>query len=216
MQRHDEEQQRQGPQSHSAPPAVATSQWEEVPPGWHPPMAPGATLEQRSSLGSQAARLWSSVSVGAVTTGGVVAESAAAAWGNVKGWTAHRLGRKAGRTEERDAMLSYDDEDVFTSLEDSLDGEDAKIEKQARQRWQGRNRNAQQETALYQVPKDLPLEDIAKEMQDSWRLKENEVERLLESAVAKSERPWLILLSALATLIVALLVLLGLRLEGQI
>lgn len=46
------------------------------------------------------------------------------------------------------------------------------------------------------------------------RLQEDQVERLLESAVAKSERPWLILLSGLATVIVALLVLLGLRIDG--
>lgn len=50
-----------------------------------------------------------------------------------------------------------------------------------------------------------------------WRFgyQETEVERLMEGAIAKSERPWLILLSALATLIVVLLVLLGLRLEGH-
>ncbi len=42
------------------------------------------------------------------------------------------------------------------------------------------------------------------------------MERLLENAVAKSERPWLILLSGLATVIVALLVFLGLRVEGRL
>ncbi len=42
------------------------------------------------------------------------------------------------------------------------------------------------------------------------------MERLLESAVAKSERPWLILLSGLATVILALLLALGLRMEGRI
>jgi hypothetical protein len=43
---------------------------------------------------------------------------------------------------------------------------------------------------------------------------EDQVERLLESAVAKSERPWLILLSGLATVVIALLVFLGLRIDG--
>jgi hypothetical protein len=45
-------------------------------------------------------------------------------------------------------------------------------------------------------------------------LQEDQVERLLESAVAKSERPWLILLSGLATVVIALLVFLGLRIDG--
>ena len=40
------------------------------------------------------------------------------------------------------------------------------------------------------------------------------MEQLLENAVAKSERPWLILLSGLATVIVALLIFLGLRIDG--
>lgn len=47
-------------------------------------------------------------------------------------------------------------------------------------------------------------------------VQEDQVERLLESAVAKSERPWLILLSGLATVIVALLIYVGLVVEGRI
>eukprot|EP00891_Asterochloris_glomerata_P002707 jgi/Astpho2/2707/Aster-00893 len=57
------------------------------------------------------------------------------------------------------------------------------------------------------VPPDLPLEAIAEEVKHSWRLKEVQVEQLLERAVAKSERPWLILLSALTAGSILLLVL---------
>lgn len=141
-----------------------------------------------------------------------------AAWGGVKGWTADRLRRKAPQNGANSAMTSYDEDDL-SAFEDSLESgtpSSGRGGKTAARRRRRLDQQAREEAAQYQLPKDLPLEDIAKEMQDSWRLKENEVERLLESAIAKSERPWLVLLSALATLIVILLVLLGLRLEGFI
>ena len=41
--------------------------------------------------------------------------------------------------------------------------------------------------------------------QATWRLKEEDAERLVRAAVARSERPWLILLTALAGVSAALL-----------
>ncbi|KAK9807914.1 hypothetical protein WJX73_000677 [Symbiochloris irregularis] len=55
------------------------------------------------------------------------------------------------------------------------------------------------------VPRDLPLDAIAAEVQATWRLKEEDAERLVRAAVARSERPWLILLTVLAGVSAALL-----------
>ena len=46
------------------------------------------------------------------------------------------------------------------------------------------------------VPADLPLEAIAEEVKNSWRLKEVHAEKLVRRAVERSEKPWLILLTA--------------------
>ena len=48
------------------------------------------------------------------------------------------------------------------------------------------------------VPIDLPLEAIAEEVKDAWRLKEVRAEDLMRRAVERSEKPWLILLTALS------------------
>lgn len=45
------------------------------------------------------------------------------------------------------------------------------------------------------VPADLPLEAIAEEVKNSWRLKEVHAEKLVRRAVERSEKPWLILLT---------------------
>ncbi|KAL0042532.1 hypothetical protein WJX79_002601 [Trebouxia sp. C0005] len=63
------------------------------------------------------------------------------------------------------------------------------------------------------VPADLPLEAIAEEVQNSWHLKEVQVEQLMEKAVAQSERPWLILLTTLSSISAILLTLILLRLQ---
>ncbi|KAL3130570.1 hypothetical protein ABBQ38_008376 [Trebouxia sp. C0009 RCD-2024] len=63
------------------------------------------------------------------------------------------------------------------------------------------------------VPPDLPLEAIAEEVQNSWHLKELQVEELMEKAVAQSERPWLVLLTTLSCLSAVLLTLILLRLQ---
>ena len=64
------------------------------------------------------------------------------------------------------------------------------------------------------MPPDLPIEAIAEEVKESWRLKEVHVERLMQQAVARSERPWLILLSALSALSAALLAFVLLKLTS--
>ena len=48
------------------------------------------------------------------------------------------------------------------------------------------------------VPIDLTLEAIAEEVKDAWRLKEVRAEDLMRRAVERSEKPWLILLTALS------------------
>ena len=56
------------------------------------------------------------------------------------------------------------------------------------------------------VPADLPLEAIAEEVKNSWKLKEVHAETMLQRAMAKSEKPWLIaltLLSAASALLLA-------------
>ncbi|DBA90515.1 TPA: hypothetical protein ACH3X1_003774 [Trebouxia sp. C0004] len=63
------------------------------------------------------------------------------------------------------------------------------------------------------VPADLPLEAIAEEVQNSWHLKEVQVEQLMEKAVAQSERPWLVLLTTLSSISAILLTLILLRLQ---
>ena len=64
------------------------------------------------------------------------------------------------------------------------------------------------------MPPDLPIEAIAEEVKESWRLKEVHVERLLQQAVARSERPWLILLTTLSALSAALLAFVLLKLTS--
>jgi len=187
----------------------------ELPVGWHPPKALDTAGEDAgNSRLAKAAGLWNKVSGSAVLAGGVVAENAVGLWGGVKGWTADRL-----RRSSRDGWESSDEDDDDVLLDQSLDPDDsvdAEERREQRRRRAERRAAEEREAAQYQLPKDLPLEDIAKEMQDSWQLKEDQVERLLESAVAKSERPWLILLSGLATVIVALLIYVGLVVEGRI
>ena len=53
----------------------------------------------------------------------------------------------------------------------------------------------------------IELEAIAEEVQNSWRLKEVRAEALLQKAVARSERPWLILVASLFSSTVVLLAL---------
>lgn len=48
---------------------------------------------------------------------------------------------------------------------------DAEERREQRRRRAERRAAEEREAAQYQLPKDLPLEDIAKEMQDSWQLK---------------------------------------------
>ena len=48
------------------------------------------------------------------------------------------------------------------------------------------------------VPIDLPLEAIAEEVKDAWRLKEVRAEDLMRRAVERSEKPWLIFLTGLS------------------
>ena len=62
------------------------------------------------------------------------------------------------------------------------------------------------------VDDNVRLDAIAEEVQNSWRLKEIRAEQLMQKAVARSERPWLILLSGLFTASVVLLVLVLYRL----
>lgn len=62
------------------------------------------------------------------------------------------------------------------------------------------------------VSDNVRLEAIAEEVQNSWRLKEIRAEQLMQKAVARSERPWLILLSGLFTASVVLLLLVLYRL----
>ena len=62
------------------------------------------------------------------------------------------------------------------------------------------------------VVDDLQLEAIAEEVQNSWRLKEIRTEAIMQKAVARSERPWLILLSSLFSSTVVLLALVLYRL----
>ena len=45
------------------------------------------------------------------------------------------------------------------------------------------------------VPAELPLEAIAEEVKNSWKLKEVHAEALVRKAVERSEKPWLILLT---------------------
>lgn len=52
---------------------------------------------------------------------------------------------------------------------------------------------------------NIQLEAIAEEVAFSWRLKEVRTEALMQKAVARSERPWLILLSSLFSSTVVLL-----------
>lgn len=54
---------------------------------------------------------------------------------------------------------------------------------------------------------DLELEAIAEEVQNSWRLKEVRAEALMQKAVARSERPWLIIVASLFSSTVVLLAL---------
>ena len=64
------------------------------------------------------------------------------------------------------------------------------------------------------VPEEVHLEAIAEEVQASWRLKEIQVEKLMQKAVARSERPWLILLTTLSAVSAGLLALVIWRLHG--
>jgi hypothetical protein len=64
------------------------------------------------------------------------------------------------------------------------------------------------------VPPDLPLDAIAEEVQDAWRLKEVHVESLLKKAVEKSERPWLMFLGTMTIVCVVMLALVFWRLES--
>lgn len=59
---------------------------------------------------------------------------------------------------------------------------------------------------------EVQLEAIAEEVQLSWRLKEIRAEQLMQKAVARSERPWLIFLSSMFTATVVLLMLVLYRL----
>ena len=54
---------------------------------------------------------------------------------------------------------------------------------------------------------EIELEAIAEEVQNSWRLKEVRAEALMQKAVARSERPWLILVASLFCSTVVLLAL---------
>lgn len=55
------------------------------------------------------------------------------------------------------------------------------------------------------LSKEIQLEAIAEEVQKSWRLKEVRAEAIMQKAVARSERPWLVLLSSLFLTTVVLL-----------
>ena len=57
------------------------------------------------------------------------------------------------------------------------------------------------------LSKEIQLEAIAEEVQKSWRLKEVRAEAIMQKAVARSERPWLVLLSSLFLATVVLLAL---------
>ncbi|KAK9809249.1 hypothetical protein WJX72_012084 [[Myrmecia] bisecta] len=80
----------------------------------------------------------------------------------------------------------------------------------------GRRKRTQEEIETvepFMVPPDLPLEAIAEEVQQSWKLKEVHVEKLMQKAVEKSERPWLILLTFLSAASALLLILVFYRLN---
>lgn len=64
------------------------------------------------------------------------------------------------------------------------------------------------------VPPDLPIEAIAEEVKDAWRLKEVHVESLMKKAVEKSERPWLMFLGASTIVCIIMLALVFWRLES--
>ncbi|EIE26036.1 hypothetical protein COCSUDRAFT_61028 [Coccomyxa subellipsoidea C-169] len=68
-----------------------------------------------------------------------------------------------------------------------------------------KRREAEMEELM--VPNDLPIEMIAEEVKESWRLKEVHVEKLMQKAVEQSERPWLMLLTSLSALSALLLAL---------
>lgn len=63
------------------------------------------------------------------------------------------------------------------------------------------------------LPPDLDIEALAEEVQNSWRLKEVHVENLLQRALARRERPWLVLLSILSAASVVMLLVVFYRLE---
>lgn len=80
--------------------------------------------------------------------------------------------------------------------------------------WKTDRREGRQPLEDVVVPPDLPIEAIAEEVKDAWRLKEVHVESLMKKAVEKSERPWLMFLGASTIVCIIMLALVFWRLES--
>eukprot|EP00884_Botryococcus_braunii_P009665 jgi/Botrbrau1/186/Bobra.0022s0166.1 len=93
------------------------------------------------------------------------------------------------------------------------DPREAKKKKEEERRERDR-REGRQPLEDVLVPPDLPIEAIAEEVKDAWRLKEVHVESLMKKAVEKSERPWLMFLGASTIVCIIMLALVFWRLES--